>query len=213
MNIILLGAPGAGKGTQAARIVEKHGWPHISTGEILRANVRVGTPLGLQAKKYMDEGALVPDKLVIELVMDRLAQPDCADGCVLDGFPRTVAQADALKAALSRAGKAIDKVLDVDVPVDELVRRLSSRYSCASCRAVLSALADPTVAQRPCEACGGQLIQRDDDRPETVRNRLLVYQQQTAPLIDYYRGEGLLVDIDGTKPVDDVAEAVLAELA
>jgi adenylate kinase len=204
MNLVLLGAPGAGKGTQAVKIGEKYGWPHVSTGDILRENVRESTALGLEAKKYMDGGELVPDQLVIDLVMGRLSQPDAAGGFILDGFPRTVAQADALTSALAAKGTDIELVLNIDVPLEELVGRLSSRYSCRACGAVFSSLLNPSLADMPCGSCGDELYQRDDDSPETVRNRLKVYEQQTAPLIDYYRGRGILRDVNGTSSVDDV---------
>lgn len=208
MNVILLGAPGAGKGTQAVRLAERFDLAHISTGDILRANVREGTPLGLQAKAYMDKGELVPDQLVIDLVMDRISQDDAAKGFVLDGFPRTVAQADALKAALAERDMRTDAVIDITVPSEELVRRLSSRFSCRACGAVYSTLANPSLADVPCSSCGGELYQRDDDAPETVRNRLKVYEEQTAPLVDYYRDAGLLADIDGSKSVVEVALSI-----
>lgn len=212
MNVILLGPPGAGKGTQAVKIAERFGLAHVSTGDILRANVREGTPLGSEAKKFMDAGELVPDQLVIDLVMDRISEPDAREGFILDGFPRTVAQADALKTALEAKAMKIDAVVNMVVPSEELVRRLSSRYSCRACGAVFSALGNPSLTDMPCSSCGGELYQRDDDKPETVRNRLTVYEQQTAPLIDYYRGEGLLVDVDGSKSVVEVGLYIASAL-
>lgn len=212
MNVILLGPPGAGKGTQAVGIADRFSLAHVSTGDILRANVREGTPLGMQAKRFMDAGELVPDQLVIDLVMDRISQEDAEGGFVLDGFPRTVAQADALKAALDRKGMKIDAVVNMAVENEELVRRLSSRYSCRACGAVFSALGNPSLQDMPCSSCGGELYQRDDDKAETVRNRLAVYEQQTAPLIDYYRKEGLLVDVDGSKSIVEVGLSIASAL-
>lgn len=208
MNVVLLGPPGAGKGTQAAKLAERFGLAHISTGDILRGNVREGTPLGLRAKAYMDRGELVPDQLVIDLVMDRIGQPDSEKGFVLDGFPRTVAQADALNQALAERGRAIDVVVDIRVPEDELVRRLSSRYSCRACGAVYSVLSNPSLADMPCRACGGELYQRDDDTPETVRKRFKVYEEQTKPLVDYYKKQDRLIEADGSKSVVEVALSI-----
>lgn len=212
MNVILLGPPGAGKGTQAAKIAARFGLVHVSTGDILRANVRDGTPLGMQAKKFMDSGELVPDRLVIDLVMDRISEPDSQEGFILDGFPRTVAQADALKAALQRKDMKIDAVVNIAVESEELVRRLSSRYSCRACGAVFSALGNPSLMDMPCSSCGAELYQRDDDKAETVRNRLAVYEQQTAPLIDYYRGEEILVGVDGSKSVIEVSMSIASAI-
>ena len=199
MNIVLLGAPGAGKGTQAARIIEAYGLPHISTGDILRASVANGTPLGLEAKKYMDAGELVPDSVVIGLVADRLQEPDTAKGFILDGFPRTTAQAEALDAELVSLGKEIDAAVAVSVDPEVIVGRLTSRRTCRACGRITSVSEGDA-----CATCGGELYQRDDDNESTVRNRLDVYARSTAPLIDYYRGKSVLYEIDGDRPVDDV---------
>lgn len=208
MNLILLGAPGAGKGTQASRLAERFHLDHVSTGDILRANVRAKTALGLQAKKYMDKGELVPDQLVIDIVMDRISSRDSEAGFILDGFPRTVAQANALQTALAAGGIRVDAVLNIKVSTGELVRRLSSRYSCRACGAVYSTLKTQALAGMRCKACGGELYQRDDDSPETVRNRLTVYDKQTAPLVDYYRRQGLLEEVDGSKSVVEVGLSI-----
>lgn len=199
MNIVLLGAPGAGKGTQAQNIINEYQLPHISTGDILRAAVANKTPLGLEAKKYMDAGDLVPDEVVIGLVKDRLAQPDTDKGFILDGFPRTTAQAVALDEELSDLGKAIDAAIAIDVDPEVIVNRLTSRRTCKECGRITSASEGDT-----CSKCGGQLYQRDDDNEKTVRNRLDVYAKSTAPLIDYYGGKGVLNTIDGDRPVDTV---------
>ena len=212
MNIVLLGAPGAGKGTQAERIVETYSVPHISTGDILRGAVADGTPLGLEAKRFMDAGELVPDEVVIGLVRDRLAKPDADVGFILDGFPRTVVQAEALDAALDELGKAIDLALAVVVDPEVIVGRLTARRTCKACGKIttISALVDGA-----CPYCGGEVYQRDDDNEATVRNRLDVYERSTAPLIAYYAERGVLVEVDGDRPVDEVwqdAQAVLEDL-
>ena len=204
MNIVLLGAPGAGKGTQAEKMIETWGVPHISTGDILRKAVRDGTPLGLQAKSYMDSGELVPDVVVIGLVKSRLQEPDAERGFILDGFPRTGEQAEALDRELATLGRDIDAVISIDVDKDVIVRRLTSRRTCRSCGKVLSAAIDPRMAFGPCDACGGQPYQRDDDTEATVRNRLAVYERSTAPLVEYYRSRGLLHSIEGDRSVDSV---------
>jgi len=198
MNIVLLGAPGAGKGTQAAKLVEEFGVAHISTGDILRAAVKAGTPLGLEAKTYMDAGELVPDSVVIGLVKDRLTQDDAQKGFILDGFPRTSVQAVALDGELSAMGKEIDAALAVEVDPEVIVKRLTNRRMCRVCGFI------GTAADAVCPKCGGEMYQRDDDNEATVRNRLDVYAHSTAPLIDYYRGKDLLVQIDGDRPVDIV---------
>ncbi len=210
---MLLGPPGAGKGTQAERISEIYGIPHISTGDIFRENLRKGTKLGLQAKGYMDRGELVPDEIVIGIVKNRLAEPDCAHGFVLDGFPRTVQQADALKEMLERDGRRIDQVLNIDVPDETVVERLSARRTCRSCGGVCHLIFDPPRREGVCDSCGGELYCRDDDREETVRARLAEYKAKTQPLIDYYRREGLLRDIDGSVGVEEVLEEIKAALA
>lgn len=199
MNIVLLGAPGAGKGTQAQNIINEYQLPHISTGDILRAAVANKTPLGLEAKKFMDAGDLVPDEVVIGLVKDRLAQPDAEKGFILDGFPRTTAQAVALDEELSDMGKEIDAAIAINVDPEVIVERLTSRRTCKACGRITNASEGDT-----CSACGGELYQRDDDNEATVRNRLNVYATSTAPLIDYYGGKGVLHDIDGDRPVDVV---------
>ncbi len=203
MNIVLLGAPGAGKGTQAEKMIAAWGIPHISTGDILRKAVADGTPLGMQAKGYMDRGELVPDLVVIGLVKSRLAESDARDGFILDGFPRTDGQAEALDRALGEMGMKIDAAISIDVDRDVIVRRLTSRRTCKSCGKIYSLL-DPTVDPSKCAACGGELYQRDDDTEATVRNRLSVYDRSTAPLVDYYRSKGILHAIDGDRPVDTV---------
>ena len=206
MNIVLLGAPGAGKGTQAAKLIEEYGLTHISTGDMLRAAVKEGTELGLQAKKYMDAGDLVPDDVIIGLVTERLSQPDTAHGFILDGFPRTTAQAVALDAELGKLERPLDAALLIDVKPEVIVNRLCSRRMCRECGYIGS------VADAVCPVCGGEMYQRDDDNEATVRNRLDVYEKSTSPLIDYYRGCDLLVSIDGDRDVDvvyaDVKEAL-----
>lgn len=207
MNIVLLGAPGAGKGTQAARIIEAYGLPHISTGDILRAAVANGTELGLEAKRYMDAGELVPDAVVIGLVKDRLSQSDTDKGFILDGFPRTTAQAEALDVELDSLGKSIDAAIAVIVDPEVIVARLTSRRTCGECGRITSA-----AEGAACTACGGALVQRDDDNETTVRNRLDVYARSTAPLIDYYGSKGVLHSLDGDRPVDVVWDEVKAIL-
>lgn len=206
MNIVLLGAPGAGKGTQAAKLVEEFGTPHISTGDILRAAVKNQTELGKKAKSYMDAGELVPDSLIIDLMNERLQEPDAAKGFILDGFPRTTAQAVSLDALLSQLKRPLDGALLVDVPFDAIVARLTSRRCCKDCDAI------GTVADASCPKCGGEMYQRDDDNEATVRNRLSVYERSTSPLIDYYKGKGLLLTVDGNRPVDTVYADVKALL-
>ncbi len=208
INLILLGPPGAGKGTQADRISEIYGIPHISTGDIFRENLKKGSELGLRAKEYMDRGELVPDEVVIGIVHDRLAEPDCERGFVLDGFPRTVAQADALKEMLAGTGRGIDHVLNIRVPDEVVVERLTARRTCRACGAIYHLVFNPPKEEGRCDSCGGELYVRDDDREETVRARLEEYEAKTQPLIAYYRGEGLLRDIEG----DADMEAVLANI-
>ena len=184
MKIIMLGAPGAGKGTQAKRIAEKYGVPHISTGDIFRANIKEGTELGKKAKTYMDQGLLVPDELTCDLVVDRISQPDAQKGYVLDGFPRTIPQAEALTAALEKRGEKIDYAIDVEVPDSNIIDRMSGRRACLSCGATYHLKYNPPKAEGQCDNCGASLVLRDDDKPETVRKRLDVYHSQTQPLID-----------------------------
>lgn len=206
MNIVLLGAPGAGKGTQAQRLVADLGLAHISTGDLLRAAIAKGSDLGMQAKSYMDEGKLVPDALVIDLVKHRLEADDAQKGFILDGFPRNTAQAVTLDSELADLGRSLDAALLVSVESDVIVKRLSSRRSCRACGFT-------TIAgEESCPRCGGELYQRDDDKPETIQRRLGVYATQTAPLIEYYRGHGILHEVDGDRPVDEVYADVRAEL-
>lgn len=210
MNIVLLGAPGAGKGTQAEKIIEAYGLAHISTGDILRKAVANGTPLGLEAKRYMDAGELVPDMVVIGLVTSRLAEPDAGKGFILDGFPRTLEQAVALDRALQEMGKGIDAALSIDVARDVIVRRLTSRRTCKGCGKIFNIQTDGDLSA--CPVCGGELYQRDDDTEATVVNRLAVYDRSTAPLVEYYKSKGLLHEIDGDRPVDEVFSEVRSAL-
>ncbi len=212
MNLVLLGAPGAGKGTQAARLVAAHGIAHVSTGDILRAAVADQTELGLAAKAYMDNGELVPDEVVIGLVGERLSRSDTDSGFILDGFPRTVVQADALDTALAEMSKPLDAVVSIGVDPDALVARLTARRTCRDCGAIFNLLSDPPADAAKCADCGGELYQRDDDTVETVSNRLSVYERSTAPLIEYYKAKGLLIEIDGDRPVDEVFHAVESAL-
>ena len=209
MKIIMLGAPGAGKGTQAKRIAEKYTIPHISTGDIFRANIKNGTELGRKAKEFMDQGLLVPDELTCDLVMDRIQQDDCKNGFVLDGFPRTIPQAEALDAALSKIGQKMDYAIDVDVPDENIVNRMGGRRACLSCGATYHVEFNPTKAEGICDACGAQTVLRDDDKPETVQKRLTVYHDQTQPLIDYYKNQNILKSVDGTQPMEAVFDAII----
>ncbi len=202
MKIIMLGAPGAGKGTQAKRIAAKYGIPHISTGDIFRANIKNGTELGKKAKEYMDQGLLVPDELVVDLVIDRFKQPDCEKGYVLDGFPRTIPQAKALDEALEKNGDAVQYAIDVDVPDEEIVSRMSGRRACVNCGGTYHVVTIPPKQEGICDTCGSPLVLRDDDQPETVKKRLNVYHEQTQPLIDYYQTKGILKSVDGTAIMD-----------
>lgn len=206
MNIVLLGAPGAGKGTQAAKLVEEFATPHISTGDILRAAVKNQTELGKKAKGYMDAGDLVPDSLIIDLMDERLREPDCEKGFILDGFPRTTAQAVALDDMLARLERPLDAALLVDVDSEVIIKRLTERRCCKECGYI------GTAADATCPKCGGEMYQRDDDNETTVRNRLDVYAKSTSPLIDYYKGKGLLKSVDGDRPVDIVYVDVKALL-
>jgi adenylate kinase len=199
-----------GKGTQAVILAEKTGLVHITTGELFREAIRQETDLGKQAKVYYDRGQLVPDHLTIAMLLERLSQGDCAGGCILDGFPRTLEQATALDEALAREGRAIDKVVYIQAPEDELLSRLSGRWTCRQCGSVYHERFQPPREAGRCDQCGGELYQREDDKPETARRRLEVYARQTAPLIDYYRERGKLLEIDGNKPVEGVAENLLA---
>ena len=208
MKIIMLGAPGAGKGTQAKQIAGKYSIPHISTGDIFRANIKNGTELGKKAKEYMDQGLLVPDELTCDLVMDRIQQNDCKNGFVLDGFPRTIPQAEALDAALTKIGEKMDYAIDVDVPDENIVSRMSGRRACLDCGATYHIVSLPPKTEGKCDHCGSDLVLRDDDKPETVQKRLTVYHEQTQPLIDYYKNQGILKSVDGTQPMEAVFTAI-----
>lgn len=208
MKVIMLGAPGAGKGTQAKRIADKYGVPHISTGDIFRANMKNGTELGMEAKKYMDAGKLVPDELTVKILLDRVAQDDCKNGYVLDGFPRTIPQAEVLDKALADLGDHVDYAIDVDVPDENIVRRMSGRRACTGCGATYHIEHVPPKAEGICDRCGETLVLRDDDKPETVQNRLKVYHDQTQPLITYYTNKGILRTVDGTRDMNDVFAAI-----
>ncbi|MBQ3544881.1 MAG: adenylate kinase [Lachnospiraceae bacterium] len=204
MKIIMLGAPGAGKGTQAKMIADKYSIPHISTGDIFRANIKNGTELGKKAKTYMDQGLLVPDELTVDLVIDRVSQDDCKNGYVLDGFPRTIPQAESLDAALTKLGEKIDFAVNVEVPDENIINRMSGRRACLSCGATYHIVHIPTKVEGICDRCNAELVLRDDDKPETVKKRLDVYHEQTQPLIDYYSGKGVMVEVDGTQDMKDV---------
>ena len=217
MKIIMLGAPGAGKGTQAKQIADKYSIPHISTGDIFRANLKAGTELGNKAKEYMDKGLLVPDELTCDLVMDRIAQDDCKNGFVLDGFPRTIPQAEALDAALAKINQKMDYAIDVDVPDENIINRMSGRRACLNCGATYllkfgatyHIVSIPTKVEGVCDRCGNPVVLRDDDQPETVQKRLEVYHAQTQPLIDYYKKQGILKSVDGTQPMESVFGAIV----
>ncbi|MGN0153103.1 MAG: adenylate kinase [Lachnospiraceae bacterium] len=209
MKIIMLGAPGAGKGTQAKMIAAKYNIPHISTGDIFRANIKNGTELGAKAKEYMDKGLLVPDELVVDLVIDRFKEPDCANGYVLDGFPRTIPQAEALDKALTAIGESVDYAINVEVPDENIINRMGGRRACVGCGATYHVVYSPTKVEGKCDTCGGDLIIRDDDKPETVKNRLSVYHEQTQPLIDYYTNKGIIAEVDGTVDMKDVFDAIV----
>lgn len=204
MKIIMLGAPGAGKGTQAKMIADKYSIPHISTGDIFRANIKNGTELGKKAKTYMDQGLLVPDELTVDLVIDRVSQEDCKNGYVLDGFPRTIPQAESLDEALTKLGTKIDYAINVEVPDENIINRMSGRRACLACGATYHIVHIPTKVEGICDRCGSETVLRDDDKPETVKKRLDVYHEQTQPLIEYYSGKGALVEVDGTKDMQDV---------
>ena len=212
MKLILLGPPGAGKGTQAKMLTERFSIPQISTGEILRAAVKDGTPMGLKAKQYMDAGGLVPDEVVVGIVRDRLQAADCNNGFILDGFPRTVAQADALQASLEEMNKALDRVISLEVETEALVERLTGRRTCKECGRGYHVKFDPPREDSICDACGGSLYQRDDDQEETIRKRLQVYADQTSPLISYYRDADVLMELDGMQPIPQVQEKMLSLL-
>ena len=209
MKIIMLGAPGARKGTQDKMLAEKCGIPHISTGDIFRANIKNGTELGAKAKEYMDKGLLVPDELVCDLVVDRIQQADCEKGYILDGFPRTIPQAEALEAALNAIEQKLDYAIDIDVPDENIINRMSGRRACVGCGATYHVLFNPTKVEGKCDVCGESLILRDDDKPETVKKRLDVYHTQTQPLIDFYSARKVLVEVDGTQSMDKVFEDIM----
>jgi adenylate kinase len=212
MQIVIFGPPGAGKGTQAKFISEEFNVPHISTGDILRENVREGTALGKKAKAYMDKGALVPDELLIDIIKERLRKPDTRRGFLLDGYPRTLAQAKALDAILDDINKNLDAVVNVDVSANELVRRLAGRMTCRTCQASYHIKSNPPKVPGICDQCGGELYQRADDTEAAIKNRIEVYKKQTQPLIDYYKKKGLLIDIDGEREIDEVRSDIMKAL-
>ena len=212
MKIILLGAPGAGKGTQAKQIADKYKIPHISTGDIFRANIKNNTELGQKAKQYMDQGLLVPDELTCDLVMDRIKQDDCKNGFILDGFPRTIPQAEALDAALDKINEKMDYAINVDVPDENIVNRMGGRRCCLNCGATYHVVTIPTKVEGICDRCGSPVVLRDDDKPETVQKRLTVYHDQTQPLIDYYEKQSILKTVDGTKSMEAVFDDITAIL-
>ena len=209
MKIVMLGAPGAGKGTQAKMIAEKYSIPHISTGDIFRANIKNGTELGKKAKSFIDKGQLVHDELTLDLIMDRFKEDDCKNGYVLDGFPRTIPQAEALDEALKANGEKVDFAIDIDVPDENIVRRMGGRRACVNCGATYHIVYSPTKVEGKCDKCGEELIVRDDDKPETVLSRLEVYHNQTQPLIDYYNEQGILKSVDGTIDMKDVFNEIV----
>ena len=212
MKIVMLGAPGAGKGTQAQMLAKKYDIPHVSTGDIFRMNIKNGTELGMEAKKYMDQGLLVPDELTVRILLDRVAKDDCKNGDVLDGFPRTIPQANVLEEALTKLGDKIDYAVNVDVPDENIIRRMGGRRACLACGATYHIEHVPPKKEGICDKCGQELVLRDDDKPETVKNRLQVYKEQTQPLIDFYTERGVLHNVDGTKDMNEVFEAIVAIL-
>ena len=212
MKIIMLGAPGAGKGTQAQMIAEQYHIPHISTGDIFRANIKNGTELGKKAKEFMDKGQLVPDELTVQLLLDRVAQDDCKDGYVLDGFPRTIPQADVLDQELTKLGDKVEYAINVDVPDENIIHRMSGRRACLKCGATYHIEHIPPKKEGICDKCGSELVQREDDKPETVKNRLSVYHEQTQPLIEYYTRKNILKTVDGTRDMKDVFSDIITIL-
>lgn len=209
MKIIMLGAPGAGKGTQAKRIADKWQIPHISTGDIFRANIKQGTELGMKAKAFIDKGMLVPDELTIELIVDRLHQPDCVNGYVLDGYPRTIPQAESLTSVLAKLNEKVDYAINIDVPDENIVNRMSGRRACLACGATYHISYAPPKTEGICDRCQSELVLRDDDKPETVLKRLEVYHAQTQPLIEYYEAQGILKTVDGTMDMEEVFKAIV----
>jgi adenylate kinase len=212
MRIVLLGAPGAGKGTQAKKLIEKYGMPQISTGDLLRAAVGAGTPLGKEAKSYMDKGELVPDRVVLGMVEERLKQDDCKKGYILDGFPRNTAQAEALDKMLDALGMSLSAALSVDVPFEDLMKRLTGRRTCKACGQMYNIYFKPPAKEGACDKCSGELFQRDDDKEVTIKKRLEVYNAQTAPLIDYYGKKGIVKAVAGTGNIDDIFKKVCEAL-
>lgn len=212
MKLIMLGAPGAGKGSQAKVLSDKYGIPHISTGDIFRANIKEGTELGKKAKEYMDQGLLVPDELVCDLVVDRIKQDDCKKGFILDGFPRTIPQAKSLDAALEQINEAMDYAVDLEVDDEVIVERMGGRRACLECGATYHVVNMPPAKEGICDRCGAKLVLRDDDQPETVKKRLSVYHEQTAPLIRYYKEKGILVQFDGTLKPDEVFRQIVNKI-
>jgi adenylate kinase len=208
MNLVMLGPPGAGKGTQAALLAEKLGVPHVATGDLFREALKNETDLGLTAKSYMERGELVPDEVTVAMVRERLQKPDSESGVILDGFPRTIEQAEALEDLLDEQGEAIDAAVFIDAAEDELVRRLSSRWTCRNCQAVYNVISNPPHQEGKCDICGGELYQRADDVPETVRNRIRVYRRQTSPLVDYYQDQGLLITIKSEGGIERVQQKI-----
>ncbi len=208
MKIVMLGAPGAGKGTQAEKLASKYGLPHVSTGDIFRKNIKEGTELGKEAKSYMDAGALVPDELTVRLLLDRVSNDDCDLGYILDGFPRTIPQAEALDRELAKLEGKIDFAINVEVPDDNIIERMSGRRACLKCGATYHLQYIPPKQEGICDECGSELVIRDDDKPETVKNRLATYHEQTQPLVDYYKKQGVYHEVDGTKDVDSVFDSI-----
>ncbi|MCI9139841.1 adenylate kinase [bacterium 1XD42-8] len=208
MKIIMLGAPGAGKGTQAKMIADKYGIPHISTGDIFRTNIKEGTKLGKEAKEYMDQGRLVPDELTVKILLDRVEKEDCKNGYVLDGFPRTIPQAEVLTDALGKVGDKIDYAINVEVPDKNIISRMSGRRACLGCGSTYHLEYNPTKKEGICDSCGSETVLRDDDKAETVKKRLLVYHEQTHPLIEYYKKQSVLYEVDGTMDMQDVFQAI-----
>lgn len=212
MRLVLLGPPGAGKGTQASAIIKKYNIPHISTGDIFRANIKKSTELGKKAKAYMDKGQLVPDELVVSIVKDRLLEDDCKDGFLLDGFPRTVKQAEALDEELTKMELKLDHVINIDVESDELIKRAVGRRICKNCGATYHIEFNPPKKEKECDVCGGELYQRDDDTEKTVANRIEVYLKETKPLVDYYTKKGIIFSVDGKQAIEDVFKDIVKSL-